>query len=94
MYLLKDPAQLTESHLEEYWMIYAHCPAAGDSLKVWDCKELSLFAGQNGRRLPITRLHVAVASLDRTGLRPLLARLETLDPFRQRRLCVEPDYPV
>lgn len=91
---LTSPALLLGTHLEEYWMIYALCPATGASLKVWDCKELSLFAGQRGRTLPMTRLYVQVAEISRAGLRPLLAQLETLDPFGRRRLCVDPDNPL
>lgn len=94
MNLLESPAQLAESHLKKYWMIYAHCRATGHALKIWDCKELSLFAGSRGRTLPISRLYVAVESLDRAGLRPLLAQLEALDPFQQRRLCIDPGHPL
>lgn len=88
------PDQLNSAHLEEYWMIYVVCPATGEHLKVWDCKELSLFASGSGRHLPVTRLPIAVAALDNATLRPLLARIEALDPFGRRRLCVDPDMPL
>ena len=75
-------------------MIYAVCPATGESLKVWDCKELSLFASGSGRPLPVTRLHVMVSALDNDTLRPLLAHIQALDPFGRRRLCVDPSLPL
>lgn len=88
------PDQLNSTHLKEYWMIYAVCPATGEHLKVWDCKELSLFASGSGRHLPVTRLNIAVPALDNETLRPLLAHIEVLDPFGQRRLCVDMDMPL
>ena len=88
------PDQLNSAHLEEYWMIYAVCPATDESLKIWDCKELSLFASGTGRHLPVTRLHIVVPALDNRTLRPLLAHIEAIDPFGRRRLCVDPDMPL
>ena len=75
-------------------MIYAVCPATGAHLKIWDCKELSLFAAGNSRHLPVSRLQVAVAAMNNETLRPLLARIQTLDPFGRRRLCADPDRPL